>query len=201
MHTNGHEAVWGARPPRPGGPMELSRGQRPRASSPNRFASRRDAGTPASASDVPPGRGSVLGSFRGRCPRLSSAVPPGRKPAPPGPTHFATQNTGNPLAMNGISLKSSLQTPYPAAQGALPCPKRCLTFSEKVAHLFGKGALPFRQGCQALWDRAGHPRRPGALGSTTWPDTATRTGLNCVPEVTWQSGPEHRLDFHRAGNK
>ena len=116
-------------------------------------------------------------------------------------TVLATQQAGNPLAMNRISQNQALQTPCPAAQGALPGWKRCLTFSEKVANLFGKAALPFRQGCHTLWDRAGQPRRPGALTSTSWPGTTARTGLNYVPEVTWQKGLGHRLDFYRAGNK
>ena len=116
-------------------------------------------------------------------------------------TVHTTQKTGNSLEMSRLSLKSTLQTPYPAAKGALPGWKRCLTFSEKVANLFGKAALPFRQGCHTLWDRARQPRRPGALTSTSWPGTTARTGLNYVPEVTWQKGLGHRLDFYRAGNK
>jgi hypothetical protein len=87
-------------------------------------------------------------------------------------TVLAAKNTGNQLAMNRIRKKSALKTPYPAAQGALPGRKRWQTFSEKVANLFGKGGKPFRQGCHTLWDRAGHPRRPGALTSTTWPGNA-----------------------------
>jgi len=31
--------------------------------------------------------------------------------------------------------------------------------------------------------------------------SAARAGLNYVPEVTWQKGLEHTLDFYRAGNK
>ncbi|MEN9575717.1 MAG: hypothetical protein RL514_3572 [Verrucomicrobiota bacterium] len=91
-------------------------------------------------------------------------------------TVLAAKKTGNPLVMNRIRKESTLQTPYPAAQGALPGRKRCLTFSEKVANLFGKGGKPFRQGCHTLWDRAGHPRRPGALGSTTWLGNAAPEG-------------------------
>lgn len=119
-----------------------------------------------------------------------------------GPTTvLATKKTGNPLEMSRLSLKSTLQTLCPAPKGALPRRKRCLTFSEKVANLFGKGALPFRQWCHTHWDRAGHLRRPGALGSTGWLGTTARTGLNYVPEVTWQKGLGHTLDFYRAGNK
>jgi len=117
-------------------------------------------------------------------PRLIAGNPPGwpgsepPQPAIPHKTAESLEIRGNPLAMNRISLPPALQTPYPAAKGALPGRKRCLTFSEKVTNLFGKGALPCRQGCHTLWERAGHPRRPGALGSPSWPGTvATEYGL------------------------
>lgn len=98
-------------------------------------------------------------------------------------TVLAIEPTGSPLAMNRIRQTPALQTPDPAAQGALPGRKRCLTFSEKVANLFGKGALPFRPGCRALWDRAGHFRRPpGALGSMSWAGTAAHE-RGARPEV------------------
>ena len=137
-----------------------------------------------SPSCAPLGRGQV-GCLSGGCASPSGrGFPPATVTGPAGavkganlePSRWATEQPRhfefNPLAMNGVGLKSSLQTPYPAAKGALPRRKRCLTFSEKVANLFGKGALPFRQGCYTLWDRAGHPRRPGALGPTTWLGTA-----------------------------
>ena len=189
MHTNGNEwpvasALFrveratgplrrATRPPRPGGPLELSRGQRPRNEPKTEpcpgGTTEADAGVPASLRDARVCGGAV----RGRCPRLGSAGPPGREPAPPGPAPFAAIKTGNPLAMNRISQTPARQMPCPVRQGSLGRRQGCHTFASKgatplvvkVAHLWG-------QRCHTLWDRAGHPRRPGALGSRTWPGNA-----------------------------
>jgi len=45
------------------------------------------------------------------------------------------------------------------------------------------------------------PPRTGDIKHSAADISAARAGLNYVPEVTWQKGLEHTLDFYRAGNK
>ena len=45
------------------------------------------------------------------------------------------------------------------------------------------------------------PPRTGDIKHSAADISAARAGLNYAPEVTWQKGLEHTLDFYRAGNK
>lgn len=83
LPPSAHPLECGDSSPQPGGLMELSRGQRPRKVRAKWTPPRRGGGTGLDnalklLSSTPPGCPTVGAKLRGRCPRLSSAGPPGR---------------------------------------------------------------------------------------------------------------------------